>query len=133
MGYQTQNGMQSTCLLVKIHNTFINGLAQIRLKFDHYLLVKLKWLFYLHLSTYCPESAEHPLLYLCGIIYSRLTRSNTARRSSTCLVTVLPLRYKACNSVLSTNNPSIQKMKECLLTKLTQFYFLLFSLAASTQ
>ena len=66
-------------------------------------------------------------------IYSRLLRLNTASGSSTGLVTVGPLRHEACKSVLSTNNPSVKKKKEHLLMKLTQFYFILHGLAASTQ
>ena len=56
---------------------------------------------------------------------SRLSRSVTASWSSTGPVTGGPLRYRACKSVLSTNNPSVRKNKEHLLTKLTQFYFIL--------
>ena len=55
-----------------------------------------------------------------GDIHCRLSRSETARGSSTGPVTGGPLSYKASKSVLSTNNPSIRKKKEHLLTKLTQ-------------
>ena len=34
------------------------------------------------------------------IIHSRLSRLNTARGSSTSLVTVAPAKVKACNSIL---------------------------------
>ena len=37
-------------------------------------------------------------------------------------MTICPLRFKACKSVLSTNNPSVEKKKEHLLTKLTQLF-----------
>ena len=47
----------------------------------------------------------------CFEIYSRLSRSNTARGSFTGLVTLGPNRYKASKSVLFTNDPSIDKRK----------------------
>ena len=53
-------------------------------------------------------------------MYSRLSRSITARGSCTGLVTVGPTKFKACKSILSTNemeeiNNLIDKIKKLLV------------------
>ena len=46
-----------------------------------------------------------------GLIYSWFSRSNTARGSSTCPVTVGPTKVKASKSLLFTKDPSVNKRK----------------------
>ena len=56
-------------------------------------------------------------------IYGRLSKSNTARGSSTCPVTVGPLRYRASKSVLSTNSPFVRKKKRTVVDEVNTVLF----------
>ena len=64
----------------------------------------------------CDGTRPQSVIKLNKGIYTRLSRSNTARGSCTGFVTV-----GSTKSIFSTNDPSVVKNKNARLTKLTQY------------
>ena len=56
--------------------------------------------------------------------YSQFSRSNTDRGSSTCPVTVDPTKVEACNSILFTKDPSVDKRQNTCSSMSLLFFYL---------
>ena len=78
------------------------------------------------------ECQQLPILFLPKLSYHRsIYLIQVGCSSSTISKTRWTDRYKASKSLLFTNEPSIDKKKEHLLTKLTQFNFISLCLAST--